>query len=151
MDKYLENKTDESTPFLMAVVFNSYPTKSGAQWSSVLPDNSLHPPDVPGLNPSLIRREQWKNNAEELASRSRVEFRALWFSAIYRMPLCLQKTGMGLNIMYKLFLHTPSRNVKVWKTSNARKHVEITKLKVVAMSDLKCQYQCHIIEHCASL
>ena len=34
-------------------VFNC-PTRSGAWWFSVLPDDELHPPGVPGLNQSLI-------------------------------------------------------------------------------------------------
>jgi hypothetical protein len=41
-------------------VFNSYSTRSGACWFSVLPDNELHTLSVPGLNQSLIRGEQWK-------------------------------------------------------------------------------------------
>lgn len=29
-------------------------------WFSVLPDHSLHPPGIPGLNQSLIKGEEWK-------------------------------------------------------------------------------------------
>lgn len=37
----------------------------------VLPDNSLHPPGVPGLKQSLIGGAEWEKKAVELASKSR--------------------------------------------------------------------------------
>lgn len=48
---------DDSAEGSIAGVFKSYTMRSGTCWFSALPDNSLHPPGVPGPNQSLIRGE----------------------------------------------------------------------------------------------
>jgi hypothetical protein len=55
-----------------AGVFNSSTMRSRACWFSVVPDNELHPPGVPGLNQSLIL--EWTNKSVILAPGFRVEF-----------------------------------------------------------------------------
>ena len=52
--------------------FKSEPGDPGYGWFSVLPNDSFHPPGVPGLNQSLTSKDTFKS-AVELALGSSIE------------------------------------------------------------------------------
>jgi hypothetical protein len=114
-------------------VINSDPARSGACWFSVLPDNWLHTPGVPGVNQSLIRREPFLKSTVELASRSRVEFEgmptysslAVGLKQVWISYSLIFETSMLSNMFWR---HCRTRAICTWTHTQlwALQHINVT-------------------------